>query len=121
MLLQPLGVHVAGTQAREGAGRLALHRAHRTTQRFGCLGFRQPLVVTKQYNRALPIVPEFGPYPGKVTNDRITDENAAVRVLEPGNPVFNVPNKITAAAWAGWVQERGLNFFSGDPTMRLRC
>jgi hypothetical protein len=65
-----------------------------------------------QYNRALPSVPEFGPFPGRVTNDRITDETAPVQILEPANPVFNTPNKITDAAWAGWVQERGLNFFS---------
>jgi hypothetical protein len=63
-----------------------------------------------QYNRVQPIVPEFGPYPGKVTNDRITDEHAPVQILEPANPVFTTPNKIGDSAWAGWVQERGLNF-----------
>jgi LmbE family N-acetylglucosaminyl deacetylase len=72
-----------------------------------------------QYNRAVSGVPEFGPFPGRVTNDRVTDENAPVQVLEPANPVFNVPNKITSAAWAGWVQERGLNFF-GEKDSRYR-
>ena len=28
----------------------------------------------------------------------------------PDHPAFNVPNKITAADFDGWVQERGLNF-----------
>jgi hypothetical protein len=31
-------------------------------------------------------------------------------VLDPAHPVFNVPNRLTAADWAGWVQERGLYF-----------
>jgi hypothetical protein len=28
----------------------------------------------------------------------------------PGHPVFNVPNKINASDWQGWVQERGTYF-----------
>jgi LmbE family N-acetylglucosaminyl deacetylase len=63
------------------------------------------------YNRVQPI-PEYGPYPGHVTNDRVTDENAPVQILEPNNPVFTTPNRITDLAWRNWVQERGLNFFS---------
>ena len=34
----------------------------------------------------------------------------AVKVLVPGHPVFNFPNKIGKATWDGWVQERGLYF-----------
>jgi hypothetical protein len=45
-----------------------------------------------------------------VTHDRVTDENAPVTVLEPGHPVFRVPNRIGPADWTGWVQERGLYF-----------
>jgi hypothetical protein len=33
-----------------------------------------------------------------------------VKLLAPADPVFNVPNKIGSAAWANWVQERGLYF-----------
>ena len=33
-----------------------------------------------------------------------------MKVLVPSDPVFNFPNKIGPAAWAGWVQERGLYF-----------
>jgi hypothetical protein len=36
-----------------------------------------------------------------------------VKVLAPADPVFNFPNKIGTATWAGWVQERGL-YFLGD-------
>jgi LmbE family N-acetylglucosaminyl deacetylase len=54
---------------------------------------------------------QYGPYPGKVGRERVTDENSVVRVLQPQHPVFSVPNKITDADWQGWRQERGLYFF----------
>jgi hypothetical protein len=48
--------------------------------------------------------------------DRVTDETAAVHVLEPASPLVNVPNRIGEADWQGWVQERGLYFpHSWDP------
>jgi LmbE family N-acetylglucosaminyl deacetylase len=40
--------------------------------------------------------------------DRVTDEQAAVTVLDAQSPVLNTPNKIGAADWTGWVQERSL-------------
>ena len=33
----------------------------------------------------------------KISRDRVTDENAEVRMLAPDHPVLNFPNKITAA------------------------
>jgi LmbE family N-acetylglucosaminyl deacetylase len=74
--------------------------------------------VIVQYNRAA-INDAYGPYPAKVSNDRITDEHAPVRVLEPLHPVFTTPNRLSDAAWAGWVQERGLNFL-GEKDPRYR-
>jgi LmbE family N-acetylglucosaminyl deacetylase len=41
---------------------------------------------------------------------RVTDEDAAITLLEPTHPAFNSPNKLTAADWSGWVQERGAYF-----------
>ena len=58
-----------------------------------------------EFNRA-----EYGPYPAKVSGNRVSDETVPVKVLVPGHPVFNYPNKVGAATWAGWVQERGLYF-----------
>ncbi len=55
--------------------------------------------------------------PRKVTSDRVTDENAPVKVIAPADPVFNTPNKITDAAWRNWVQERGL-YFLGERRTR---
>jgi hypothetical protein len=43
-------------------------------------------------------------------HDRVTDEAAPVRVLDPASPVFTTPNRIGDADWRGWVQERGLYF-----------
>ena len=53
---------------------------------------------------------EYGPFPAKVSGNRVCDEAVPVKVLKPMHPVFNYPNKIGPAAWDGWVQERGLYF-----------
>ncbi len=52
----------------------------------------------------------LGPYPFKIINKRVTEENAPVKVLLPTHPSMLYPNKITAADFQGWVQERGLYF-----------
>ena len=67
-----------------------------------------------QYNKFEFNEAQYGPHPAKVTSDRITDENAPVTVINPSDPLFNAPNKIGAAAWQGWVQERGLYFLAPD-------
>jgi LmbE family N-acetylglucosaminyl deacetylase len=70
-----------------------------------------------QYNVSNPIlVQNIGPYPFKITRDRVTDENSGIRFLEKDHPVLNYPNKITAKDFEGWIQERGLYFLSdADP------
>ena len=52
----------------------------------------------------------IGPYPLTLSRNRVTDENAAVRLLNPDHPVLQSPNKITEKDFEGWVQERGLYF-----------
>ena len=51
-----------------------------------------------------------GPYPFKVTNERVTVEEAPMKLVHPEHILLNAPNKITEADFSGWVQERGLNF-----------
>jgi len=70
-----------------------------------------------QYNVSRELVTErLGPYPFKVSRDRVTEENAPVELLAPDHPLLSTPNRITAADFAGWVQERGLYFPDGwDP------
>jgi len=64
-----------------------------------------------QYNtsRGLP-VKELGPYPFKLSRDRVSVEDAPVKILAPNHEVLNHPNKITLADFDGWIQERGLYF-----------
>jgi LmbE family N-acetylglucosaminyl deacetylase len=61
------------------------------------------------WDRLLP-----APYPSKIGNPtpRITDENSPVRFLNPDDPLLNAPNKITQEDFRGWVQERGLYYWS---------
>jgi hypothetical protein len=51
---------------------------------------------------------KIGPYPFTIVRNRITDENAPVKFINPIHPVLNFPNKITLADFAGWKQERSI-------------
>jgi LmbE family N-acetylglucosaminyl deacetylase len=53
---------------------------------------------------------EFLPYPLEISRERVTVEQAPVKILAPNHAVLNFPNKITAKDFDGWVQERGLYF-----------
>jgi len=66
--------------------------------------------VIVQYNKFEFNDAQYGPYPAKVGRERVTDENAEMKLLDPAHPVFNTPNRIGRADWANWVQERGLYF-----------
>ncbi|MGZ4779576.1 MAG: PIG-L family deacetylase, partial [Thermoanaerobaculia bacterium] len=66
-----------------------------------------------QYNSRNPqrlLIDSPGPYPFKVSDERVTVESAPVRLLAPTNPLLTTPNKITPEDFDGWVQERGLYF-----------
>lgn len=64
-----------------------------------------------QYNTNVGIkVDQLAPYDLRLSRDRVTDENALVRILEPNHPILNFPNKIGIQDFEGWVQERGLYF-----------
>ena len=70
-----------------------------------------------QYNKFEFNDAQYGPYPAKVSADRVTDENAPVKILSPHDPIFTTPNEIADQAWKGWVQERGL-YFLGEKDSR---
>jgi hypothetical protein len=55
---------------------------------------------------------QVGPYPLTIGRDRVSVEDAPVVFLAPDHPLLNFPNKITAADFDGWIQERGLYFAS---------
>jgi hypothetical protein len=48
--------------------------------------------------------------------ERVVDETAPVKLLDPANPLLTWPNAITTADFDGWVEERGHSFLnSWDP------
>lgn len=55
-------------------------------------------------------LPQLGPYPFTVVNERVTEEDAPMTFINPKHPLLNYPNKITDADFAGWIQERGIYF-----------
>ena len=77
-----------------------------------------------QYQRPDYTANNFPPFPASQTDTqkttagttaRVVDETAKVTILQPQNPVFNFPNKISDADFANWVQERDLyNFTTFD-------
>lgn len=72
-----------------------------------------------QYNTYGLVTEQLGPYPLKLSRDRVTVESAPVSFLDPAHPLLNRPNRITAADMGGWVQERGLYFPNEwDPAYR---
>ena len=101
-----LDVVVLGVRAYETRPDLA-------TANEGLLDFaRAGGTVIVQYNRYEFAGAGFAPYPVTITrpHDRVTDETAAVTLLVTDSPVFTRPNRIDAADFEGWVQERGLYF-----------
>ena len=72
-----------------------------------------------QYNKFEFNDAQYGPYPAKVSSNRVTDETAPVKVLQPENKAFTTPNRIRPTAWDGWVQERGL-YFLGEKDPRYK-
>jgi hypothetical protein len=70
-----------------------------------------------QYNTLQELTTRaLGPYPFEVSRERVTVEDSPVAFPDPEHPLLTKPNKITAADFEGWVQERGL-YFAGkwDP------
>ena len=66
--------------------------------------------VLVQYNKYEFNQSQYGPFPAKVSGNRVSDEDVPVKILVPNDPVFTFPNAIGPAAWDHWVQERGLYF-----------
>ena len=67
--------------------------------------------VVVQYNRPDGLKSnKLAPYDLRLSQGRVTDENAAVTFLAPDHPTLTTPNKITAADFEGWVQERGIYY-----------
>jgi len=73
-----------------------------------------------QYNKFEFNDAQYGPYPAKVSANRVTDENAAVQAVAEHSQLLTTPNEIGEAAWKNWVQERGTYFLAEDKDSRYR-
>jgi len=63
-----------------------------------------------QYNTLGKKYAEPGPYEFKISRDRVTEEDAKVKLLNSSHPLLNFPNRISEKDFEGWIQERGLYF-----------
>jgi hypothetical protein len=66
------------------------------------------------YNTQELVPNEFAPYPGELTAgaEEVSEEDSPVEILAPAHRVLTTPNTITAADFAGWVEQRGSKFWS---------
>ncbi len=57
---------------------------------------------------------QFAPFPGELTQraEEVSEEDSPVEILAPTHQAFTWPNKITAADFNGWVEQRGSKFWS---------
>ena len=52
---------------------------------------------------------QIGPYPFKISRNRVTEENAEV-IFQEKDSIVNYPNLLSTKDFEGWIQERGLYF-----------
>ncbi|GAB5537295.1 MAG: PIG-L family deacetylase [Rubricoccaceae bacterium] len=53
---------------------------------------------------------DLAPYTLRLGRDRVTMEDAPVKLRQPDHVLFRAPHTIVDSDWDGWVQERGLYF-----------
>ena len=54
--------------------------------------------------------PQLAPFPIILGDERVTEEDAPITLLQPRHPLMTFPNQITQKDFAGWIQERGLYY-----------
>ena len=65
---------------------------------------------------------QLGPFPLEISRDRVTDENAEVRILAPNHPLMNTPNKITRRTSKAGCRSADFTFpNNGIPRGRQFC
>ncbi|MBI3666690.1 MAG: PIG-L family deacetylase, partial [Acidobacteria bacterium] len=74
---------------------------------------RQGGVLIVQYNTQ-EYDHNYGPFPYTMgaNAEEISEEDSPVEILEPSDPVFRFPNRITARDFDGWVEQRGSKFWT---------
>lgn len=67
-----------------------------------------------QYSTAQDLVTSgIGPYPFRISRERVSVEDSPVQLAQRDHPLFTYPNGIAQRDFEGWVQERGLYFGEG--------
>lgn len=66
------------------------------------------------YNTQEFIPNKWAPYPAQLPAraEEVSEEDSPVEILAPREPVFNYPNRVTAADFENWVEQRGSKFFT---------
>lgn len=66
------------------------------------------------YNTQEMVPNQFAPFPGELTPraEEVSEEDSPVEILAPETPMLTRPNRITAADFNGWVEQRGSKFWS---------
>jgi LmbE family N-acetylglucosaminyl deacetylase len=66
------------------------------------------------YNTQELVPNTFAPFPGDLPRgaEEVSEEDSPVTILAPQHQAFNWPNRITAADFEGWVEQRGSKFFT---------
>ncbi|MEW6323007.1 MAG: PIG-L family deacetylase [Acidobacteriota bacterium] len=66
------------------------------------------------YNTQEFVPAEFAPYPAELPMgaEEVSEEDSPVDILAPAHQAFTWPNRITAADFEGWVEQRGSKFFA---------
>jgi LmbE family N-acetylglucosaminyl deacetylase len=62
----------------------------------------------------------LAPYPIYISSERVTEEDAEIKVLVPDHIFFNKPNKIDDSDWTGWIQERNIYLPSDIPGTNIK-
>jgi len=63
-----------------------------------------------QYHKTGEYNSSWAPYDFTISRNRVTVEEAEMKLLVPDHAIFNWPNVIGDSDWEGWKQERGLYF-----------
>jgi LmbE family N-acetylglucosaminyl deacetylase len=61
-----------------------------------------------------PPASPYVPFPGAITSNRVSVEEAPIRVLQRDTAELAFPNRILQTDFNDWVQERGLYFFGAN-------
>jgi LmbE family N-acetylglucosaminyl deacetylase len=66
------------------------------------------------YNTQELVPSLFSPFPGELppTAEEVSEEDAPVEILAPDAAVLTTPNRITAADFEGWIEQRGSKFWT---------